>query len=276
MSSDCHPGVVSDDPDVDGRPLRQWYGSARALPWREGLRTVLLGALVLAFVFGGVMIVDPAPRTDGAEPVDTDARPARIAYQAMLQPATGNYVVDTYAGPPGEGPHLLRLRVDAADGQYLRVDEPGGDYSWRTYVDDGGRWRADVRTDDWYHYETAPWRPGSVAQPERVLDDGADVELVSRNDSVVVVRVADDETAERVMRGTAGLAHTASLTLAVDRETGMLRRMTFRLNDTTVEGEGRATVSVFRDWGAVDVTRPSGDRYGFEAVLADVRRGCLV
>lgn len=247
--------------------------------WRRSARLVVLAVVVASFAWGGVRLVDPFPKADGADPVAVEGPPAAVAQDAIAATRTGNYQYVLAAGNGSWRQEVIVVSVDAADRQYLVEENYGGaQRNWTTYADESGTWEHDPESGIWY---LNPPRSvhSRLGSPGVVTEAGADVSLVERNASTVVVRVNDTATALEVWQG--GHDHgddpRASLTLVVDRRERVLRRAVLRVSwQDDDEGERRTEVLVrrYRGWGEVDVRRPTDVPYGFTSILNDLANTC--
>lgn len=258
--------------------------------WRRYARLAALALLVVSLSWGGVRMVDPLAKAPGAGSVDVDATPAETAHQAMVQTEQGSYAFERYDGNATALRRTITLRVDAPDRQVRGTVTWGlaehGTAGTEVYASDAGSWHRDRRNGSVAsHWELdTPASPYVFRFEDAVLDDGADVSVVSSNASTLVVRVNDTDTAVRLSRGaenvTADRPSTrARLTLAVDREAGVLRWSRYR--ESYLRGdEGNetrevlVTVKRFSRWGDVEVRRPVGLPYSFDAVLSDLADEC--
>lgn len=255
--------------------------------WRLGLWGAVVVLVAASFAWGGVQIADPRGGSPRPSPVDTDAPAARIAYDAMHQTETGNFVVWSYGGNRTDPFVTVRVLVDGADEQYRMVVNQT-DYPDRSVV----YYANEVRVWGRVHVDGAPtteWAGGNGGEIEvpfydesAVLRPGANVTVVERNASVVVVRVSDTDTAIRLATGvrnaTADEAledHRATLTLVVDAERGLLRRSVYRYSKPDGTGREKSVdVQRFGRWGVVDVERPTGIPYTFRELLLDMTDEC--
>lgn len=259
--------------DSDGSAMSQWCQRARL---------VVLVLVVISFAWGGVRLADPMPKSPEMRTVDASDPTARIAYDAMMQTVEGNYAYVLWFG---NGTHRERagtVRIDTADRQIAIVDQSGGNSQVEKYGGEEGAWKRFSTDAVWTPSTQLRTGQGVFGKEEAVLASGADVSLVARNETSVVVRVNDTATALRL--GEDGdVSHRddrrASLTLVVDRERGLLRRSVYRTSWLEEEGNTstrRTSVVVrqYRRWGAVDVRRPAGLPYAFKTMLWDLTNRC--
>lgn len=241
----------------------------------------MLALVVLSFVWGGVGLTDPMPKSPEMRTVDASAAPKHVAYEALRQTETGNYAFVLWFGNGTSREREARVRSDTADRQFATVYFREGTSEIVRYGDEGGTW---FRRSDGGGWTPASrgWSGDTVFGPERtVLESGADVSLIARNESTAVVRVNDTATAMRLagIGGDVPETTRASLTLVVDRERGALRRSVFRRSWLANQSdpssrETSVVVREYRQWGAVDVRRPTGLPYGFSSMLWDMANWC--
>lgn len=119
--------------------------------WHRYARIVVVATLIISFAWGGVRLVDPIPKTDGADPVAVEVPAAEVAHDALTATRTGNYRYVVVAGNGSWRHEIYRFSVDAADQQYLHERLDGDDDErWTTYVDESGLWVRDRETGTWY------------------------------------------------------------------------------------------------------------------------------
>lgn len=163
--------------------------------------------------------------------------PARVYRAAVRNPPRAVNWSREPVAYYGNGPAGYRYTPSYAGGLWVTEEERG---SWT--ADDGLRF---------HHRRNALTRPGRIA--------GANATVVTANESTLVVRVTDPEVA-------ADVGHpfvvedaenaTATLTLHVDRDAGVLDRAVFRYADE--RGVSVTTTYRVRRYGAVEVRRPPG------------------
>lgn len=248
--------------------------------WRRRARRAVLLLVVLSFVWGGVRLADPLANTSERRTVDASEPPAEIAYDAMMQTEDGNYAYVLWFGNETERERVAQVRVDTADRQFKVVEPADDGQRGVTYGDEGGTWHRNTVDGRWFATVVRSAGHGVFRKEGAVLDD-ADVSVVARNNSTVVVRV-NDTAAAMLLDGdniSADREPRASLTLVVDRERGVLVRSVYRYSflDGTDENATRQVSVVtreYRRWGAVDVERPVGLPYGFISTLNDLTDTC--
>jgi len=251
--------------------------------WRRAGRLAALALVVVSFAGGGVQLADPFRPVPEHRTVDTDAAPARVAYQAMRQTERGSYVLERYIGNGTARRQVAQLRIDTADRQVrgtlsYRRSAP----SQAVYGSDAGTWRRPTDGESgWTYADPGRRTPDLFRSESAVLSPDADVSVASRNATTLVVRVNDTDTAFLLARGWENYTGDrpdarASLTLALDREAGVIRWSRFRWSVPDDDGtrDVQVTVERFRRWGAVEVNRPRGLPYTFDAVLFDLVDRC--
>jgi len=264
-------------------------------------RRVLLAAVVaLSLTTAGVVgyrLADPAtPDHD----LDLTESPDEIASDALSQLDHRDYAVEWRVPPaPDE-------RASTADGRdyrvFLSATVEGSKNRIRTqsggvaaFANDHCVWsvRSDERdTDgpDACDFERRQ-RPTEFYRLHgdwaAVREPDANVTVVRENESLLVLRVNDTDTAQYLATGRDGISDTeyarerglrANLTLVVDRDAGHLRRLVFgrsTLSETDEENPTRdhsRHVYAFSKWGETTVERPNWAGYSLAEFLVDVTR----
>lgn len=267
-------------------------------------RVALAAVLVLSLSTAGVVGYRLAD-TGANDPreIEFSEPPDEVAYDALAQLDDRDYTVEWRIPPapdddgvessdaPDRYRVFLRVTVEGSEGRLLARPGTGP----VTFGNDHCRWslRPDDRgTDrpDRCEY-TGRQKPASFyglhADWDAVRDADANVTVVRENESAVVLRVNDTDTAYYLKTGSENLTETdaarregirANLTLVVDREAGHLRRLEYGLSRLSKDGrQGRTrkhgrTVYVFSEWGDATVERPDWAGYSLAEFLLDATR----
>ncbi|WP_135852811.1 hypothetical protein [Halorussus salinus] len=276
-------------------------------------RRVLLAAVVaLALTTAGVVgyrLADPAtPDHD----LDLAESPDEIAYDALSQLDHRDYAVE-WRIPPA--PDDERGESDDADSSasrdyrvFLSAAVEGSENRIRvvpsagpaTFATENCVWS--LRSADGGTDPPSACNFGGRQRPtefyrlhgdwDAVREPDANVTVVRENESVLVLRIDDTDTAQYLATGRDGIGDTeyarerglrANLTLVVDKTEGHLRRLVFgrsALSETDEESgaAGNRTrdhsrhVYAFSKWGETTVERPDWAGYSLAEFLLDVTR----
>lgn len=233
-------------------------------------------ALLFLVLTSGVIayqIIDPKPEEQPTE-VDLSAPPSEIAFDALKQTQTWNYTyTETWTVTVENETETVRVKqtkVDHSDDQYYTEYVTD-----RFAIDAKAIFGNDVR--DWIKYDS--WTRDSTLHPYhdgyspfKQLDyvQNASVKVVNQSDSVLVLRIENEDTANRISRGFRFQeSQNSSVTLHIDRRTGHLRKAVLKNVLTSIVEEKTVTYR-FSDFGTTEVTRPEGIEYTVDEFFRDL------
>ncbi|MFB6161590.1 MAG: hypothetical protein ABEJ61_10520 [Haloferacaceae archaeon] len=250
------------------------------------VRRALVVLLVVGLVVGAAAVrtADVRPRPEPSDSLPDADRPRRVVAVAGTNTAARSHrtaLLARNASAPGAGYRpRVRSGVDYGDRQmYVHFaasdgDGAGGYFAEGTYAlvrGDGGWWAGGAhRGGDWTTMPLPAWgtaRPDPPSRTESVPTPDADWRLVERNASTLVVRASGPAAVRAALEPAAyegmaaPMAADSRVTAYVDRERGVLDRVTFHLHSRET-GEALDYRLEYRDVGTTDVRRPAalGDR----------------
>lgn len=229
--------------------------------------------LVLTAGVVAYQLIDPESETQPTE-VDLSASPQEIAYDALRQTQTWDYTFTKTWELANENESktvsISRTKVEHSGDQYYI------EYSTDQSVTDtkaryGNKIRDWVKFDSWtrrstlnpYTEEYSPFEQLNHVKNQSVV-------VVNKTDSLLVLRIKNRTTADRVTRYPQLQKNPeAQLTLYIDKETGHLRKVVVTSVLSNI-ADKKTVIYRFSDFDDTDVTRPEGIDYTVDEFLRDL------
>jgi hypothetical protein len=206
--------------------------------------------------------------------MDLSAPPSEIAFDALKQTQTWDYTyTETWTVTVENETETVRIKqtkVEHSDDQYYTEYVTD-----RFAIDAKAVFGNEVR--DWIKYNS--WTRDSTLHPyhdgyspfnQLAHVQNASVKVVEQSDSVLVLRIENEDTANRISRGFRFKeSPNSSVTLHIDRTTGHLRKAVLKNVLTSIVEEKTVTYR-FSDFGATSVSRPKGIEYTVDEFFRDL------